>query len=88
MSLVLDLSEEAVARLREEASRRRISVEELIGELADSLPAGDPLEAFIGCGESGIAEPFDIHRARFNSLAHKKDLDKLTSQSEYRLIVG
>lgn len=62
--MVLDLSEEAVARLREEASRRRISVEELIGELADSLPAGDPLDAFIGCGESGIAEPFDIHRER------------------------
>ncbi|WP_420435831.1 hypothetical protein [Candidatus Poriferisocius sp.] len=64
MSVVFDLSEEAVKRLREEASRRRISVEELIGELADSLPEGDPLEAFIGCGESGQVEPFDICRER------------------------
>ena len=51
-------------RLRQEVSRRRISIEELIGELADNLPEGDPLEAFIGCGESGQAEPFDIHRER------------------------
>ena len=69
--MVLDLSEEAVARLQEEASRRRISVEELIGELADSLPADDPLEAFIGCGESGIAEPFDIHRERSDLAASR-----------------
>ena len=61
MSVVLELSEEAVKRLQEEASRRRISVEELVGELADSLPAGDPLDAFIGCGESGVAERKDIH---------------------------
>lgn len=71
MSVVLELSEEAVMRLREEASRRRISVEELIGELAESLPKEDPLDAFIGCGESGQAEPFDIHRERAEMAAGK-----------------
>lgn len=64
MSVVLELSEESVRRLQEEASRRRISVEELIGELVENLPEGDPLDAFIGCGESGQAEPFDVHRER------------------------
>lgn len=58
-------------RLREEASRRRISIEELIGELADNLPEGDPLEAFIGCGESGRVEPFDIHRERAEMAASR-----------------
>ena len=86
--MVLDLSEEAVARLREEASRRRISVEQLIGDLADSLPANDALEAFIGCRESGIAEPFDIHRERSELLAHKKDFDRLASQSGRQPIAG
>ncbi len=71
--MVFDLSEKAVKRLWEEASRRRISVEELIGELADSLPAGDPLEAFIGCGESGQMEPFDIHRERTELAASRHD---------------
>lgn len=37
--MTLDLSDEAMARLRAEADRRRISVEELVGELAASLPA-------------------------------------------------
>ncbi len=37
--MTLDLSDEAVARLRAEADRRGISVEELVGELAASLPA-------------------------------------------------
>lgn len=71
MSVVLELSEQAIKRLQEEASRRRISVEELIGELADNLPAGDPLGAFIGCGESGVAEAFDIHRERSDMAASK-----------------
>lgn len=62
--MVLELSEEAIQRLQEKASRRRISVEELIGELAENLPEGDPLDAFIGCGESGQSEPFDIHSER------------------------
>lgn len=37
--MTLDLSDEAMARLRAEADRRGISVEVLVGELAASLPA-------------------------------------------------
>lgn len=37
--MTLDLSDEAMARLRAEADRRGISVEALVDELAASLPA-------------------------------------------------
>lgn len=39
MPVTLDLSDEALARLRAEAARRGISVEELVDELATGLPA-------------------------------------------------
>jgi hypothetical protein len=39
MPVSLDLSDEAMARLRAEADRRGISVEELVDQLAASLPA-------------------------------------------------
>ena len=43
MPVTLDLSDEAMARLRAEAHRRGISVEELVDELAAGLPA-EPVE--------------------------------------------
>ena len=39
MPVTLDLSDEAMARLRAEADRRGISVEELVDDLAASFPA-------------------------------------------------
>lgn len=69
----VELSDEVLARLRAEATRRGVTVETVIAELAAQLPADtdDALAAFIGCGASGRTEPFDIHRER-RELAAKK----------------
>jgi hypothetical protein len=72
MSVTVELSEDALARLRAEAARRGLSIDEVIAELAAAhLPAEDPLEAFIGCGASGRSEPFDIHHERAELAAKK-----------------
>lgn len=39
MTVTLDLSEEILTRLRAEAERRQLSVDALIEEMAESLPA-------------------------------------------------
>lgn len=39
MTLSIDLPDEALARLRAEAARRGVSVDTVIAELADQLPA-------------------------------------------------
>jgi hypothetical protein len=74
MSVTIDLPADAQARLEAEAARRGITLDELIAELAKTLPAQDPLEAFIGCAASDRAEPFDIRRERAE-LAEKKLAD-------------
>ena len=71
MSVTVELPEAALARLRAEAARRGVSIDEVIAELAAHLPAEDPLEAFIGCGASGRTEPFDIHHERAELAAKK-----------------
>ena len=50
MSVTIELPAAAQARLEAEAARRGITLEQLIAQLADQLPAEDPLDAFIGCG--------------------------------------
>jgi len=57
MSVTVELPEEALARLRAEAARRQISLDQLITELAAALPAEtDPTPrrklAFVGIGSS------------------------------------
>ena len=69
--VTLDLPAEAQARLEAEATRRGVTLDRLIADLAAQLPAEDPLEAFIGCGVSGRTEPFDIHRERGEMAAKK-----------------
>ncbi len=60
-----NLPEDLAGRLAAEAARRGVSVDDVAAELlAAQLPADDALEAFIGCGASGQAEPFDVQQAR------------------------
>jgi len=66
MTLSIDLPDEALARLRAEAARRGVSVDAVIAELTDRLPA-QPVEgarrrlAFVGAGasEHGITGRID-----------------------------
>ena len=62
MTVTLELSTDVCERLNAEAARRGISVEALIAELAENLPAEDPLEAFIGSGSSGRGHLGRRHR--------------------------
>ena len=67
MPVTLHVPEDLASRLAAEASRRGVSVDELSAQLlAAGLPEEDPLEAFIGSGDSG--DPTwasrDIHELR------------------------
>lgn len=63
-------ADELAAKLDAAAQRRgvepQVLVDRFIAELDD-----DPLEAFIGVGDSGDSEPFEIHGAR-STAAEKK----------------
>ena len=57
-----ELSDEVLARLRAEATRRGVSVETVIAELAAQLPANVSVDganrlSFAGIGASGTTEP-------------------------------
>lgn len=56
MTLTVELSESTLARLRGEAARRGVSIDVLIAELAETLPAETTSEkrklSFIGLGTS------------------------------------
>jgi hypothetical protein len=74
MSLTLHVPEDLAGRLAAEASRRGVSVEQLSAQLlAAGLPPEDPLEAFIGSGDSG--DPAwagrDIHELRAELAARR-----------------
>ena len=71
VSTIVHVPDEIAERLAVEASRRRMSLDEVAVEALaarypkpGSGPGYDALEAFIGCGDSGRSEPFDIHKAR------------------------
>jgi len=61
MSVTIELSADAQARLEAEAARRGISLGQLVSDLAFALPAGGKAPArrlpVIGIGASGQAEP-------------------------------
>ncbi len=68
MTITLDLPEAAQARLQAEATRRGITLDQLIAEIAESFPAG-PAEttsphrlSFIGVGHSGRGDLSRRHR--------------------------
>ena len=79
MTVTLDLPEEALQRLRDEAARRGVTLEAVIAELSAHLPAhprgkGRRL-SFIGLGASGRTESFDIHRERTDLADRRLDAD-------------
>ena len=75
MAVTFDLPDDVVARLQAEASRRGISVDAVVAELAAQLPADGPARrhrlSFIGIGASGRTEPMDIRRERAELAARK-----------------
>jgi hypothetical protein len=78
VSTIVHVPEEIAERLAAEAARRHLSVDEVAAEAlaarypkSESDPGHDALEAFIGSGDSGRDEPFDIHEAR-RELAGRK----------------
>ena len=82
LNVTLDLPAEALARLQSEAIRRGITVDQLVTDLANSLPTDDPLEAFIGIRliRSGPAPSRDTFRAdgrspRTRSISHGSRVD-------------
>jgi hypothetical protein len=68
MSVVVELPAEALRRLEAEATRRGVSIDDVIAELAARLPNKAPSSghrlSLIGIGASGNTRPFDIHRER------------------------
>ena len=60
--MTIDLPAVALGRLQAEAIRRSTTVDQLVAELANSLPTEDPLEAFIGSGASGRGDLAKRHR--------------------------
>ena len=73
MTVTLDLPAEAQARLQAEATRRGITLDELVAQIADTFPAETPKHrfGFVGIGASGRTEPLDISQERAD-LADKK----------------
>jgi hypothetical protein len=56
MTVTIDLPEDALARLEAEAKRRGVSIDSVIAELAEALPAqssaGPQTFSFVGLGSS------------------------------------
>lgn len=63
MSVSIDLPEHALARLRAEAARRGVSIDEVIADLADQLPAGDASRRRLSFAGTLSAEPELAERA-------------------------
>ncbi len=81
MSLTIDLPPDVLRRLEAEATRREVTIDDVIAELAAGLPreeAAAPKRSrrlsFVGIGASGDTRPFDIHRER-DELASRKLAD-------------
>jgi hypothetical protein len=69
MVLTIDLPAQAQARLQAEAEHRGITVDQLVLELANSLPTHETKNvkhrlSFVGIGASGRSGPLDIKRER------------------------
>ena len=80
MTVTLELPAEAQARLEAEATRRGITVDQLVTELAAGLPAEQDratgtLDEFFGSGDSGDPSwaGSDIHELRADAARRRLD---------------
>ena len=64
MTTVLRLPDDIAALLEKRASERGLTLTELVSEMARPPRDRRALEAFIGCADMAVDEPFDIHQAR------------------------
>lgn len=64
VTTVLRLPDEVAALLEKRASERGLTLTELVSEMARRPRDRRALEAFIGCADTAVDEPFDIHQAR------------------------
>jgi hypothetical protein len=73
VTVTLDLPADSQARLEAEASRRGVTLDQLVAEIADSFPAETPKHrlGFVGIGASGRTDPLDIHQERADLAAKK-----------------
>ena len=73
MPLTFDLSAETLDRLRAEAVRRGVSVDDVIAELASQLPTGGTgrRPSFAGVGSSGTGEAIGRRHREIISEEHK-----------------
>lgn len=81
MPLTVHLPPDVLRRLEAEATRRGMTVDEVIAELAAKLPGSERATpkrtrrlSFVGIGASGDTRPFDVHRER-DELATRKLAD-------------
>jgi hypothetical protein len=73
MSVTVELSEETLGRLRAEAVRRGVSIDDVIAELVDQLPEtklGGQL-SFAGVGGSGTTQPIGRRHREIITREHK-----------------
>ena len=73
--MTIDLPDDALARLRAEAERRGVSIDVIVAELADQLPAQPSANpsgslSFIGIGASGTKEPIGSRHREIVRDAH------------------
>ena len=64
MTTVLHLPDDVAALLEARAAERGLTVTELVSEMARRPRRRPALDAFIGCADITVGEPFDLNRAR------------------------
>ena len=90
--MVIELSEEAAARVTAAAAARGLTETELVEELVtEALPsgigsAGDLLQAFIGCGASGDRRDRSIHELRDELSAAQLDRTSQTFSRQAEML--
>ena len=66
MTTDLRLPDDVAALLERRASERGLTIAQFVTEMARRPKDRQALEAFIGCADTAVEEPFDIHRGRID----------------------